>query len=147
MTTTQTPTDTPVTTTSTSAITQNNESVPPAEVNISNVTVESGGSTVLVVHARNIGELHLNSSNHDGIVFEYENATFTPAATSAVATYPPYWVWNPVQPTVTIRLPVHTTGNTSVGKYQFSANAWNTTNHTHENGDADTFVIHVKSTT
>ena len=137
-------TQTTVTSTSTA---QRNSSVPPAEITISNVSVEQGGSTVLVIHAQNIGELHLNTSNQDGLVFEYENATYAPPATSAVGTYPPYWVWDPVQSTVTIRLPIHATQNSSPGLYRYNAVAWNTTNHTHKDGATTTFRVHIKNTT
>lgn len=102
---------------------------------------------MVVVHARNIGEVHLNSGQQSNVTFEYENATFSPSAPSVVQTYPPYWVWKPVQSTITIRIPLHTARNASIGTYRFSAVAWNTTDHTHENGATETVVINVINST
>jgi len=121
--------------------------VPPAAVNISDVTVVQGESAVISVTARNVGEFRLNAGVQSNLTVAYENTTFEPSPSFTVSTYPPYWVWEPVQSTVTLQIPLHTTTNTSVGTYHVEAVAWNHTEHTHENGTTKTFVVHVVNST
>lgn len=118
-------------------------SVPPASVNISDVTVVQGESAVIGVTARNVGEFHLDAGVQSNLTVPYENTTFEPSPTFTVTTHPPYWAWEPVRSTVTLQIPLHTTNSTSVGTYRVEAVAWNDTEHTHENGTTETFVVQV----
>lgn len=121
--------------------------VPPAAIDASNVTVERGGSVVVVVEASNVGEVHVEATEQDHVSLSYSNATFAPSPSYVVATLPPYWVWEPVESSVRGKVPVTVAADAPTGTYRFNVVAWNGTDHEHENGSTDTFVVTVVNAT
>ena len=98
-----------------------------------------GESSVLTVHAENVGSINFTViPDLDAVEFAFDDASFSERPDGQDDSYPPYWNWSPPASAVDIDVPVRVGDTVTGGEYPYEVAAWHVDVESGENrGDAD----------
>jgi hypothetical protein len=106
-----------------------------ASLTAETVTLSPGGTATLTARATEVGELWVAARPADErVTVDVANATLSPRPDRVVETFPPFWVYDPIEPTVTLRVPVSAAPDAPAGEYGVAVTVLNRTDHAHERG-------------
>jgi hypothetical protein len=106
-----------------------------ASLTAETVTLSPGETDTLTARATEVGELWISARPPDErVTVDVANATLSPRPDRIVETFPPYWVYDPIEPTVRLRVPVSAAPDAPAGEYEVGVIVLNRTDHAHERG-------------
>jgi hypothetical protein len=110
------------------------------------VTLVPGQTATLTVEATNVGELWISTRpQSDAVRVDVRNATLSPRPSQVAETFPPFWGYDRVEPSVTLRVPVTAAADAAAGTYTVGVTALNSTDHNHDDGVEGTVSVEITS--
>jgi len=115
---------------------------------VDSVQVAAGETTTLTLDLHDVGELHLPQESEGAgesapVTIETDWNALSPEPARVVDTLPPYWVWETVEPTVSVTFTVTVGSGTSPGTYDVVYEAYDDTSHDHKEGTFGTIRVNV----